>query len=248
MRRLLLLALLLVVVSVSNATITYVNYVGVGSTKQYETTAVTVPSGATFAIIGISSYLSNSLPAVPSPIKYGGQVPTLVAVLDSNTGYEWSWMYQVSGFGAGSQTFICDWPTSGNDGVYYNFLFFSGVDLTTPIHAFKTAFNTSDPPAVTTHTAPIASTATDYLVVQSTGFNLGYVGVAYASQTPVDSGMYPGPVGGSSVDYGHAYKAESVTSDSAFVHGCHITLIGVTITAAALPPSSTDKFFSLMGD
>ena len=238
MKRLLTILGLLAWTVTAMAAISYKGYVGVGNTTANCSTAVTVPAGATFAVIGILGLISD-VGEVPTVVKLNNKAATLVFALDSSDGWGCeTWTYRVKGFSTGSVNFVARWGSNPEGGMQYGITFFSGVDSTTPVRAYG-KLRSAGPGYTYRHTPPIASSATDYLVVTAgTSPNIGFcrMGAAYG-QTPVDSGQY-------SIDYGFAYKAEAVGSDSAWASVEEGTIIGVMLQAqAAAPPAGSSIFF-----
>ena len=121
------------------------DYVGVSlvtSTSHNSSTSITVPAGATFALVCFGGYdWANA--GAGSSCSLAGQAGTFVANAGAAGGAdELSMIFRVSGFATGSQTLT--WVLNGTlyDGLQIAVLFFSGVDAT-PIRSSGTSLATS---------------------------------------------------------------------------------------------------------
>lgn len=114
----------------------------VTSASHNSSTSITVPAGATFALVCFGGFDWDNAGA-GSSCSLAGQTGTFVTMGGAQGGAdELSMVFRVSGFSTGSQTLT--WVLNGalNDGLQIAVLYFSGVDAT-PIRSSGTSLATS---------------------------------------------------------------------------------------------------------
>lgn len=199
--------------------VSYIGYVGVSDNATNHNADLTIPVGANFALIGIA-YWNNPDPVI-SAISLDGQAATLVARSTWNSSELTLLVYRVSGFGVGAKNFTCTW-NAVNEGVRYMLMFFSNVNLSSPIHDYdNTQHTTSSDQTLTT--GAMDSSVNDMVVAFACGYGRSSCTMTGGSQTEVDSGVY------NVADYGAGYKQGTGATDTATAILSGGALIGVTL-------------------
>jgi hypothetical protein len=188
--------------------------------------SVAIPSGATFAIIGISYYEAGDFTS--NTITLDGQTATLIEWNTHSSNNEGIVMYYVSGFNTGSKSFAWDWngTSTADEGAEFMLMFVDGVDTTSPLRDHKSVFRPSSPPAAIT-TPSITSSATDWMF----GVASGYTTNVNMTASPQTERVTPGVYNGARYDCATKAGADSSATMTATCEQCG--LIAASIKAAA---------------
>jgi hypothetical protein len=210
-------------------TITYIDKYLVTNSNQSLSFSVTIPSGATLCVLGITYWISDSESSNPiTAITLDGQAGTLIRYMPGAAYRQSGVAYCFRGFGTGLKTFSLSRNVALVSGAAYMFLFFSGEDDTMPIRDSDTAYYAGG--STTAITTPAMDSSTSDIVVAIAGGYTADLIMTGGSQTPLYSGEF------NSTRYGAAYKQGTGATDTATCTGRYEVLIGATIKAA---PAST---------
>jgi hypothetical protein len=194
--------------------------VAVSSNVNSGSTSVTIPAGATFALITAAAW--NSTAFTSNAITLDGQTATLILASPIGGG-EGGFTYRVSGFSVGSgKTFAWDWNGTSDpgDGALYQIVFFSGVDLVSPVRDSDYAAQSP------TETPLIDTSATDLVVVWASGYDAPSMDLGVSGQTEQIAAW----------SYNNCYAAAATipgTAGQISGHGTGIDAYG-TLTAISL--------------
>lgn len=194
----------LVGASITPATqrVNYLGFAGISSALQNYSGTVTIPAGATFALIGIAEY--NAAGTEWPTITLDGQAVTPVGITSRGGASTTTMVFRVSGFATGDRTFSSNWSIPVSNGVRYMIAFFGGVDLVSPI-AMASTVEVGGPWEITLTSAALPTSDGSAVVAFASGVTRGSCNMNLGGQIEIDSGNYNN--GSLIIDYGFGYRS-----------------------------------------
>jgi hypothetical protein len=197
---------------------------------------VTVPSGATFCVIYISEETTSNTACT---MTLDSQTVNLIEYDIGSGSYDGGGLYYTSGFSVGSnKTFSWSWNSQApGGGATYELIFFSGVNLTTPVRDHKSQVQTNS--SQTTTTTPTITSAVGDLIVggctDGGGNSPDMSSGRYAGQTQL---VTPGAYNNDGYDAASKAGASPTVTLSAFIAGGYIIACSLEATASGSPDIS----------
>ena len=194
----------------------YVDYVVANKGSSFND-AITIPAGATFALIAVTFYPTCNV----SGVSLDGHAATLIDSLVTANMLN-LYVFRVSGFSVGAnKTFVCNLDNDIYGGANATFLFFSGVNAA-PVHDHKVLVGTQNQNETLT-TDAMSSSINDMVVALVCGQAIA-ITMTGGGQTLVISALYH------NVEHGTGYKQGTGATDTATCITSYGGIIGVTLS------------------
>ncbi|HPD81610.1 MAG TPA: hypothetical protein PK357_00740, partial [Candidatus Pacearchaeota archaeon] len=209
---------------VDPSTIQYLGSDTVQSSSTGGSSTVTIPSGATFCVIGISyweAYGDRTL-----SMTLDGETATLINMGEYSATHNLAQLWYVKDFDSGDKFFNWTWSGAISEGAEFMFLFFNNVNLTNPIRDNDSYFTTS---TANWYTTPnFDSSDSDMIVGVATSYETT-INMTTATQTErITPGVY------NNAQYAMATKPGTSSVENMTAYLAQGGLIGASLRA--LPP------------